>query len=73
MDTSIIRKLRLGDTLIEMGYITDEQLGQALAYQKEHKGERIGGILITLGFITERQMLNALAERLNIQVVDISD
>ena len=71
MDTSIIRKLRLGDTLIEMGYITDDQLGQALAYQKEHKGERIGAILITLGFISEKQMLNALAERLNISLVDI--
>ena len=72
MDTSIIRKLRLGDTLIEMGYITDDQLGQALAYQKEHKGERIGAILITLGFISERQMLSALAERLNIEVIEIS-
>ena len=71
MDTSIIRKLRLGDTLIEMGYITDDQLGQALAYQKEHKGERIGAILITLGFISERQMLSALAERLNIEVIEI--
>ena len=72
MDTSIIRKLRLGDTLIEMGYITNDQLGQALAYQKEHKGERIGAILITLGFISERQMLSALAERLNIEVIEIS-
>ena len=72
MDTSIIRKLRLGDTLIEMGYITNEQLGQALAYQKEHKGERIGAILITLGFISERQMLSALADRLNIEVIEIS-
>ncbi len=71
MDTSIIRKLRLGDTLIEMGYITEDQLGQALAYQKEHDGERIGSILITLGFLSERQMLSALAERLNIEVIEI--
>ncbi|MCR4691589.1 MAG: Flp pilus assembly complex ATPase component TadA [Lachnospiraceae bacterium] len=73
MDTSIIRKLRLGDTLIEMGYITDDQLGQALAYQKEHKGERIGSILITLGFISEVQMLSALAERLNIEMIEIGN
>ncbi len=73
VNTTAIRKLRLGDTLIEMGYITDGQLGEALAYQKEHKGERIGAILITLGFVTEKQMLGALAEKLNIQMIDISN
>lgn len=73
VDNNAIRKLRLGDTLIEMGYITDGQLGEALAYQKEHKGERIGAILITLGFVTEKQMLGALAEKLNIQMIDISN
>ncbi|MCR5587641.1 MAG: GspE/PulE family protein [Lachnospiraceae bacterium] len=72
MNTGNIKKLRLGDTLIEMGYITEDQLMQALAYQKEHKGEKIGGILISLGFITELQMIGALAERLDLQVVDIS-
>jgi type IV pilus assembly protein PilB len=72
-DNNAIRKLRLGDTLIEMGYITDSQLKEALAYQKEHKGERIGSILITLGLVTERQMLGAMAEKLNIEVIDISN
>jgi type IV pilus assembly protein PilB len=55
-----------------MGYITEDQLMQALAYQKEHKGEKIGSILISLGFITELQMIGAFAERLDLQVVDIS-
>ena len=72
-DNNAIKKLRLGDTLIEMGYITDAQLGEALAYQKEHKGERIGAILIKLGFISERQMLGALAEKLNLEFIDISN
>ncbi len=72
MDSGSIKKLRLGDTLIEMGYITEDQLMQALAYQKEHKGEKIGSILISLGFITELQMIGAFAERLDLQVVDIS-
>ena len=73
VDNNAIRKLRLGDTLIEMGYITDGQLGEALAYQKEHKGERIGSILITLGFVSEKQMIGALAEKLNIELIDISN
>ena len=28
--------LRIGDVLKEKGYVTDEQMNQALAYQKEH-------------------------------------
>lgn len=73
VDHNAIRKLRLGDTLVDLGYITDAQLGEALAYQKEHKGERIGSILISLGFVTETQMIGALAEKLNIPVIDISN
>ena len=72
-DNNAIRKLRLGDTLIEMGYITIAQLGEALAYQKEHKGERIGAILIALGFVTEKQLIGALAEKLNLQMIDVSN
>ncbi len=72
MDTTSIKKLRLGDVLIEQGFITQEQLDKALQYQKEHKGKRVGAILIELGFISEKQMLTALARRLNLQVVDIS-
>ena len=72
MDTSAIRKLRLGDTLVEMGYITEEQLMAALAYQKEHRGERVGAILISQGFISEQQMLKALSEKLNIPFISVS-
>ena len=72
-DNNAIRKLRLGDTLIEMGYITSAQLRDALAYQKEHNGERIGAILIALGFVTEKQLIGALAEKLNLRVIDVSN
>ncbi|MBR4207199.1 MAG: type II/IV secretion system protein [Lachnospiraceae bacterium] len=67
-----MRKLRLGDTLVEMGYITEEQLMAALAYQKEHRGERVGAILISQGFISEQQMLKALSEKLNIPFISVS-
>lgn len=72
METNI-RNLRIGDVLKEYGYVTDEQVGQALAYQKEHKGVRLGAALIEMGFITEKQMLGALADQLSEQVIDISN
>ena len=43
-----IRNLRIGDILKEYGYVSDAQIGEAIAYQKEHKGVRIGGALIAL-------------------------
>jgi len=74
MDNSnVYRNVRLGDVLKEYGYITEEQLQQALNYQKDHKGVRIGIALIEMGFITEPQMLKALAERLQLEVVDVSE
>lgn len=67
------KNIRIGDVLQELGYINDEQIGQAVAYQKENKGVRLGGALIALGYITERQMLEALGMRMNYEVVNISD
>ena len=67
------QNIRLGDVLVELGYVNDDQIGQAIAYQKENKGVRMGGALIALGFITEHQMLEALGKRLNYTLVDIQD
>ncbi|MCI1721292.1 MAG: GspE/PulE family protein [Lachnospiraceae bacterium] len=68
-----IQNVRIGDVMKEQGFITDDQLNNALAYQKEHKGERIGSILIKLGYISEHQMLDALGKRLGLSVIRISD
>ena len=66
-----MKNIRLGDLLIELGYITPDQLTAALAYQKEHREKRVGQILIELGFITETHVLEALAARLGLEIVSI--
>ena len=63
--------LRIGEVLMERGCITQEQMEQALAYQKEHREKRVGQILIELGFITETHVLEALAARLGLEIVSI--
>lgn len=68
-----IKNLRIGDLLKEYGYVDDEQIGQAVAYQKEHKGTRIGAALIELGFVKEREVLQALGERMNLPVVEMAN
>lgn len=69
-----IKNVPIGELLKESGYITDEQVGQALAYQKENKdkGMRLGAILIELGFVTEQQTLEALAMRFGLEIVDLN-
>ena len=45
-----MRTKRLGDMLLEMGLITQEQLKQALEFQSREKG-RLGSILIEQQFL----------------------
>lgn len=62
---------RLGDLLLSVGLITEEQLNQALGMQKKTK-ERLGTTLIQGGFITEGQLIDALRMQLGIEFVDLT-
>ncbi|MBO4637335.1 MAG: type II/IV secretion system protein [Clostridiales bacterium] len=65
-------KIRIGDLMVSAGYITEDQLKEALAIQKQSGGKRIGQMLIDLGYVSEQQMLMALADRLDVELVDIA-
>ena len=57
------KPLRLGDVLIERGVITEQQLQQALAYQKDRGHKRLlGEVLIELGYVTDEGVMETLAE-----------
>lgn len=62
---------RLGDLLVSVGLINDEQLEHALQLQKDTK-ERLGTVLIDRGIITEKQLIEALQMQLGIEFVDLS-
>jgi len=71
----IRQKIRLGDLLIQQENITEEELMNALAKQKElrEKGEykKLGEILIELGFATEKEILETLSKQLGYPFVDL--
>ncbi len=52
--------LKLGEILIQQGIITEDQLKEAIASQKQTKG-RIGEVLIKQGVVTEDDIVVALA------------
>ena len=64
------KQVRLGDLLIEFGFLTQEQLQQALAQQRMTK-EPLGSVLMNLGFVTEDTLLAALSEQMNLDIVEL--
>jgi len=57
-------QLRLGQMLLQLGEVTEEQLEQALALQAVSSGQRrLGALLIELGFVTHQQIKRALANQ----------
>lgn len=73
MQQTIMKHLRIGDVLRDYGYVTERQIEDALAYQKENPDVRLGSALIALGYISEQQMLRALGERLHLRQVKLTD
>ena len=67
-----MKNIPIGEVLKEYGYIQQEQLDAALAYQKEHNGLRLGQVLLDLGYVTQKQVLEALSQRLQLRIVDVS-
>lgn len=70
MNTTMRKKIRLGDLLVEQKYISQAQLESALADQKS-SGRKLGRILIENGYIKEDDMLQILSAQLKIPFVDL--
>lgn len=63
-------KKRLGDLLVELGYITEEQVLEAIKVQKT-TGKRLGRIFVELGYITEDGLLDILELQLGIPKINL--
>jgi general secretion pathway protein E len=63
---------RLGDVLVEQGWLSPEALEEGLDAQAEN-GERLGQILVQQKKITEQELLNALALQLDLEVIESID
>src|SRR5450432_523023 len=61
---------RLGDILVQRGYITEGQLDSALAAQGSERG-MLGRILVARGLINLSQLGDALAEQFGVAFVEV--
>ena len=62
------QKVRIGDKLVESGYISNDQLERALSLQRG-TGKRVGEILIEQGLISAETLTSVLTDLLNIESV----
>jgi flagellar biosynthesis protein FlhG len=61
---------RLGDFLLERGFVSKQQLDEALAKQKEVL-KPLGEIMVEMKLLDEAKLAHALADQLNIPYVDL--
>ncbi|MBW7874434.1 MAG: type IV-A pilus assembly ATPase PilB [Candidatus Cloacimonetes bacterium] len=67
-----MKRIKLGDALVEKGLITAAQLQEALTKGKL-SGKRVGIILIEMGLVTEKEIVRVLSEQLNVPQIDLSN
>ena len=64
---------RLGQILMDLGLVDEQQLAQMLEEQSARGGELLGKVGVSLGFFTEEQLGEALAEQWNTTFVTLYD
>lgn len=66
------KKRLFGQLLKDKGFVTEEQIQEALAVQKQ-KGGLLGDILVSLHYVTNKQIMQALSEHLGLEIVTIEN
>ena len=64
---------RIGQILVDLGFISDEQLELLLEEQQQRPHELLGRIAESMGLITDDQLAQALAEQMGMQAVSLAD
>ena len=64
---------RIGQVLVDMGFINDEQQELLVDEQHQHQGQLLGKVAVDMGLINEEQLAQALAEQMSLQTVSVAD
>jgi len=66
-------KRRIGQVLVDLGFISDDQLELLLEEQRQRSGELLGQVAMNMGLVTDDQLCQALAEQFSLQIVTLKD
>ena len=64
---------KIGQIFVDMGFITDDQLGMLLEEQQTRPGSLLGKIAQEMNMLNEEQIVQALSEQMGMQVVELGD
>jgi type IV pilus assembly protein PilB len=64
---------RIGQILVDLGYISDEQLELLLEEQQERPGQMLGQVAMDMGLINDEQLAQALGEQMSLRTVSLGD
>lgn len=64
---------RIGQILVDLGFLTDEQLEVVLEEQHQQPGALLGKIAEDMGLITDEQLAQGLAEQMGLKTVSLSE
>ncbi len=64
---------RIGQILVDLGYLDDDQVERVLAEQQDQHGELFGKLAIGMGLINDDQLAQAVAEQADLQVVNLQE
>jgi type IV pilus assembly protein PilB len=64
---------RIGQILVDMGFLSDEQLEVLVDEQKQQPGHLFGRVAIDMGLINAEQLAQALGEQMSLPVVTVAD
>lgn len=67
----MVQRKRLGEMLIEASLLTQDQLEEALHFQKGTQ-KRLGQILVEKGWVSEENLCRILSKSLHVRYVDVS-
>ena len=62
---------RLGDILVESGFLNANELAEVLSVQKE-TGKRLGEVIVESGLMSEFDILRAVSSQYNYPIIDLS-
>ncbi|MDB4731943.1 ATPase, T2SS/T4P/T4SS family, partial [bacterium] len=64
---------KLGQILVDLGYLDEDQLWDVLEEQKQSPGEVIGQVAKRMGFVDEDKITEALAEQFGMPVINLAE
>ncbi|MEX2118542.1 MAG: ATPase, T2SS/T4P/T4SS family [Pirellulales bacterium] len=64
---------RIGQILVDLGFINDDQLEMLLDEQQQRPHEMLGRIAENMNFINDDQLAQALAEQMGMQAINLSE